>query len=529
MKYSDKENVNTLTALLVAHGIGHAVVCPGSRNAPIVHNLGVCPQIICHPVTDERSAGFYALGLSQATKGKVAVCVTSGSALLNLLPAVAEASYQRVGMVVISADRPPQWIGQQDGQTIPQHPVSRFFLMLSDRPVHINVPISEPLFSFTTGQLPTERTVIAEPRCRLSNLSAASLWQRLTAARRPLVVMGQMACDEKLASDALAVASRVVVLAEPLSLKGATMLDEAVMAVADDARYEPDMVIYGGGHIVSKRLKQYLRKAAGAEMWQISEDGELCDTFQHATHVVTATMNEFFGMLAERLNDDGNAFVNRQQVADYHALWTNLFSHLRNAADSFAAPYSQLSIVRLLENRAPQIQPTAERHYANSMSVRLGCCFSGAYIHCNRGVNGIEGSLSAAAGFSLATTEKVVCVIGDLSFFYDQNALWNSEIAGNLRILLLNNGGGGIFGRFSGLKASPARNSLVMARHETSAEGICQQHDIYYQRATTQQETEQAIELLLTADLSRPMLVECVTNADIDQKVLDSFAEHLMG
>ena len=554
MKYSDKENVNTLTALLVAHGIGHAVVCPGSRNAPIVHNLGVCPQIICHPVTDERSAGFYALGLSQATKGKVAVCVTSGSALLNLLPAVAEASYQRVGMVVISADRPLQWIGQQDGQTIPQHPVSQFFakevslpepsndeerwlcnrlvneaLMLSDRPVHINVPISEPLFSFTAGQLPTERTVIAEPRCRLSNLSAASLWQRLTAARRPLVVMGQMACDEKLASDALAVASRVVVLAEPLSLKGATMLDEAVMAVADDARYEPDMVIYGGGHIVSKRLKQYLRKAAGAEMWQISEDGELCDTFQHATHVVTATMNELLGMLAERLNDDGNAFVNRQQVADYHALWTNLFSHLRNAADSFAAPYSQLSIVRLLENRAPQLQPTAERHYANSMSVRLGCCFSGAYIHCNRGVNGIEGSLSAAAGFSLATTEKVVCVIGDLSFFYDQNALWNSEIAGNLRILLLNNGGGGIFGRFSGLKASPARNSLVMACHETSAEGICQQHDIYYQRATTQQETEQAIELLLTADLSRPMLVECVTNADIDQKVLDSFAEHLMG
>ncbi|MBQ2060221.1 MAG: 2-succinyl-5-enolpyruvyl-6-hydroxy-3-cyclohexene-1-carboxylic-acid synthase, partial [Prevotella sp.] len=127
MKYSDKENVNTLTALLVAHGIGHVVVCPGSRNAPIVHNLGVCPQIICHPVTDERSAGFYALGLSQATKGKVAVCVTSGSALLNLLPAVAEASYQRVGMVVISADRPLQWIGQQDGQTIPQHPVSQFF------------------------------------------------------------------------------------------------------------------------------------------------------------------------------------------------------------------------------------------------------------------------------------------------------------------------------------------------------------------------------------------------------------------
>ena len=118
--YSDKENVNILTALLAAHGIKHAVVCPGSRNAPIVHNLNECPGISCIPVTDERSAGFVALGVAQATGMPVVVCITSGSALLNLAPAVAEACYQHLPLVVVSADRPAAWIDQLDGQTLPQ-------------------------------------------------------------------------------------------------------------------------------------------------------------------------------------------------------------------------------------------------------------------------------------------------------------------------------------------------------------------------------------------------------------------------
>ena len=113
--YSNKENANILTSLLVAHGIRHAVVCPGSRNSLIVHNLNESPAIQCYPVTDERSAGFYALGMSQCLQESVAVCVTSGTALLNLAPAVAEAYYQHVPLVVISADRPSQWIDQLDG------------------------------------------------------------------------------------------------------------------------------------------------------------------------------------------------------------------------------------------------------------------------------------------------------------------------------------------------------------------------------------------------------------------------------
>ena len=183
--FSNKENVNILTALLVAHGIRHAVVCPGSRNSPIVHNLNACADIQCYPVTDERSAAFYALGMSQALKQPVVVCVTSGTALLNVAPAVAEAYYQHIPLIVISADRPPQWIDQLDGQTLPQpDALGRFVLKavslpephdadtrwycnrlvneaLIERrgPVHINVPITEPLFDYSVEQLPVERKI----------------------------------------------------------------------------------------------------------------------------------------------------------------------------------------------------------------------------------------------------------------------------------------------------------------------------------------------------------------------------------
>ena len=280
--YSDKENVNILTALLVGHGIKHAVVCPGSRNSPIVHNLNACPDIMCYPVTDERSAAFYALGMAQALKQPVVVCVTSGSALLNVAPAVAEAYYQHIPLVVVSADRPSSWIDQLDGQTIPQpDALGRFVrkavtlpephddetrwycnrlvneaLIVRHAPVHINVPISEPLFDYTVAELPAQRKI----ECLPANISASTLShvaRMFMTAKRPLLISGQ-----------------------PMN----PLLDEAVCLVGDDERYVPDFVLYIGGSIVSKRLKRFLRKAK--ETWIINETGEVTDTFMNLTHIV---------------------------------------------------------------------------------------------------------------------------------------------------------------------------------------------------------------------------------------------------
>ena len=220
--FCNKENVNLLTALLVKYGVMDAVVCPGSRNAPIVHNLNECDRIACRPVTDERSAGFYALGMAQATHRPVVVCVTSGSALLNVMPAVAEAYYQHVPLIVVSADRPAQWIDQLDGQTLPQpDALGRFvrhavqlpephndeerwycrrlvnealFLATCRQPapVHINVPITEPLFTFDVEALPKVERWTMMTEKRRQPYACEAFTARIAKAERPLIVIGQM-------------------------------------------------------------------------------------------------------------------------------------------------------------------------------------------------------------------------------------------------------------------------------------------------------------------------------------------------
>ena len=143
--------------------------------------------------------------------------------------------------------------------------------------------------------------------------------------------------------------------------------------------------------------------------------------------------------------------------------------------------------------------------------------FTETYVSCNRGVNGIEGSLSTAAGFSLIATLPTYCVIGDLSFFYDSNALWNQNLHGNFRILLLNNGCGGIFNKFSGLQNSPAKKPLVMASHRTSAKGLCQSYGIEYRAIHNLEELNgTAMQEWMTSDFDRPSLLEVFTDAETD-------------
>lgn len=501
--YSEKENVNILTALLVAHGIRHAVVCPGSRNAPIVHNLNECPDITCWPVTDERSAGFYALGMTQALNEPVVVCVTSGTALLNLAPAVAEAYYQHRPLVVISADRPEAWIDQLDGQTLPQPDAlgrfvrkavslpephddeSRWYcnrlvneaLMERHAPVHINVPITEPLFQFTVAQLPEERKIDFTP-ADIPPHTLNHIVHRFLHAERPMLIAGQ-----------------------PMN----PLMDEAVLQVQDDASYVPDFVLYTGGSIVSKRLKRFLRQAR--ETWVVNREGEVTDTFMNLTHVIQGDPEVVADLVCFNLEQAPHPFVQR---------WDALLAKLRQQVETQELPYSSAAVVRYFEQSlASQTPPLGEVgkgsvsvHYANSTAIRLANTYAHSTVYCNRGVNGIEGSLSTAAGFSLVADEKVFCVIGDLSFFYDQNALWNQNLRGNLRILLLNNGHGAIFDTLPGLSQSPARDRLVAAAHATTAEGICRQNNVTYLKATNMAEMQQAVDTLLYIESDRPVLLE---------------------
>ena len=548
MVYSNKENVNILTSLLVAHGVSYAVVCPGSRNAPIVHNLVTCPDIDCFSVTDERSAGFYALGMAQATLSPVAVCVTSGTALLNLLPAVAEAYYQHVPLVVISADRPPQWIDQLDGQTLPQQDALGRFVRKAvslpephneeerwfcnrlvneallaarqrgDGPVHINVPLTEPLYEFTVDSLPDERMITYAAPCvdkRLITECAGMFWK----ASRPMVVVGQSSKEKLIANDFAEISGFAVVLNEALSIGcGACHFDELLCQEQLPDDLVPDFFLYIGDTLVSRRMKQFLRKLPkDVPVWAISEDGVVHDTFKSLCGVIEGHPADAIASLG-----DLAPMKRRRGTSLFFDRWDELLAETDEKIEDFTPGYSQMAAVKCLEEMLDDDDDFVT-HYANSMSVRLANIYACHYVFCNRGVNGIEGSLSTAAGFSLETDQTVYCVLGDLSFFYDSNALWNKELRGNLRILLLNNGGGGIFEKFEGLQGSPARERFVMAKHHASAEGICQSYQVAYRAAHNMDELEEGIYWLQQEQGERPMLLEVFTDSANDAKILKSY------
>lgn len=554
--YSDKENVNILTALLVAHGVRHAIVCPGSRNAPIVHNLDACPSIKCYPVTDERSAGFYALGIALETRRPTVVCVTSGTALLNLAPAVAEAYYQHVPLIVVSADRPPQWIDQLDGQTLPQgDALGRFVrktvslptdiehLRVATRatptegyvpstnsenhwycnrlvnealiaatqdgggPVQINVPLDRPLYNFTTPELPQERKIELLSLCKA--VDASPMLQQLYAAKRPVIVIGQLQKHEisEEIIDQL-VKHRYIVLQETLSgvyahnvpFRGLEELQR--LSEKEDAVVYPDFILYVGRTLVSQKLKQYLRDAKNAVCWRVDERGEIADTFMNLTGVIQAKAADVLKA------------IDKDAPIDWHYAWENIQLNAVSILNRCNPQYSSMLAVEKLEKIIGG--QDVEVHYANSMAVRYGCLFAKHHILCNRGVNGIDGSLSTAAGSSLVSDKNVYCIIGDLSFFYDRNALWNRNLRGNLRILLLNNGGGGIFEKFSEHLQNEEDARNVMAQYYTSAEGFCADNHIEYHFADDEESLEKGLKDLTCADAKRPIVLEVRTKAKED-------------
>lgn len=500
--FCNKENVNILTSYLLAAGIEDAVVCPGSRNAVIVHNFNECAVAAddkhpfrLHPVTDERSAAFVAIGLWLATRRPIVVCVTSGSALLNLLPGVAEAYYRHVPLILISADRPAEWIGQLDGQTLPQPnallPYAKCWNIADDAlevsihglckealqatisqggsPVHINIPLHEPLFSFNTGTLPSVVDHLLPPAAAPPDVVLPpELVAALHNAKHPALIIGQW---EKAPIPAVALLQQLgwTIFAENISNHGIFCDELPATGI--------DLLVHIGGALVEKRLKLQLRELADLVVVRIDETDECPKTFGHVEYKVKA-----------------------HPAATLHDIV------------KFCKP---ITIAR-----APSpVLPKEERwehttlFVGNSTAVR----WANKYLRlpvptfCNRGVNGIEGSLSVAAGHSLLYRGITLCLIGDLSFFYDVNALWNQQLDGRLRILLFNNNRGDIFYRLPHLDESPALHDYIAAHHDSNARGIAESYRCTYLSAHSAyltQDIDALLARLLDAPSERPVILE---------------------
>ncbi|MCH4181915.1 MAG: 2-succinyl-5-enolpyruvyl-6-hydroxy-3-cyclohexene-1-carboxylic-acid synthase [Prevotella sp.] len=547
--YSNKENVNILTDLLVKYGVHYAVVCPGSRNSPIVHNLQVCPSVTCYPCTDERSAGFYALGMCQYTNEPVVVCVTSGTALLDLSPSVAEAYYQHQRLIVLSADRPEQWINQLDGQTIRQEGALGNFVLKTvslpephdeetywycnrlvnesllasshygGGPVHINVPITEPLYEYTVSQLPEER-LIRSFQGSISIEGRDFIIHQFMKAKRPMIVIGQ---DDpfiyKGLEKSLQIISRYgVLLNERLSIPDYDIVHfDEVLSGNTDERYQPDFLIFMGYTLVSKRLKVFLRKNPDLETWRVSMDDTVYDTFKSLKGIVQTDSADFLEHLATEIEKT------KKKSLPFHEIWREALDIVEKRTADYEPEYSEMAVVKYFEEQVEDVDYDYQVQYGNSSAVRLANILAWHHAWCNRGVNGIDGSLSTAAGMSIICKEMVFCILGDLSFFYDANALWNQNLRGNFRIILMNNGGGAIFNQFDGLHNSPAREKLVRADHHTTAQGLCTQNDIGYFQAHSMEDMQMGIIQLLTRKTNRPMLLEVFTDSETDTKVYEDY------
>jgi 2-succinyl-5-enolpyruvyl-6-hydroxy-3-cyclohexene-1-carboxylate synthase len=561
---SNKSIVEQLVAQCLQHGMKHVVCSPGSRNAPFMIAFDEHPEITCYVIHDERSAAFFALGLSQQLASPVGIVCTSGSAPLNYFPAVAEAYYQCIALVVITADRPEEWVNQGDGQTIVQRDVFgthvRYSCAFSDYdqnpdvhwyvqressiafnmgngdwkgPIHFNVGLREPLYSRVEAQGTTGSTIYSsQGQFRLSKRDQ-SICETGMSLPKKMVICGQMNPDPKLL-DALkrfADDHSVLVLVENTSnLKNNRFvhcIDRLLNVVTEDEinEFTPDLLISLGGAIVSKRIKSFLRKNKPQVHWKIGNEFPYMDTFQCLTHSFQTDAAAFFEELVE-LNYAKHSI-------NYGAFWKqrDFLQIDRMSSVLCTLPYSDLTIFDLIHDYLPE---NSVLHMANSSVVRYCQLFdpiTSVDYFCNRGTSGIDGSTSTAVGAAWADPNRLhVIVTGDISFFYDSNALWNKYLGPNLRIILINNQGGGIFRIIPGPSSTPQSEAYFEAHHDHRAADICKTFHVGYSFVDSLQSfSDSMVDFYSVKDGEGAKLIEVQTPGDHNAKILDDFFNNMRG
>lgn len=500
MENTSNKICRCLALLLENHGVRRAVVSPGSRNAPLLIAFSRRKDISLDVVADERSAAFIALGYALISREPVALVCTSGTALLNYGPAVAEAYYRKIPLIVVSADRPHEWIGQDDSQTIVQPgalsnyvkrsynlPVGQgvndiwyanrvindaMIASLTGRcgPVHINVQLDDPLGELSSDMDDDEdmalsrKIEIIRPDMQISTQRARALGRSLASPVKVMVVAGFLPPDKTLnkALNRLAALPNFVVLTETISnLHGSRFIgniDSTLSAIRYDLEPElvPDVVISLGGALVSRHIKQFLRRHKIKEHWHVGETEDTVDCFRQLTKRIEIAPEVFFPQLA-------SAMQPHRSGCDYADRW----EVLRNRADSLTQAYScnaPWSDLKAFATLIPMIPRRWNVQYSNGTSIRYAQIFGNHEYHrcdCNRGVSGIDGCTSTAIGASMAyAPETTLLVTGDMSFRYDISALVYEQLSPNFKMIIIDNGGGGIFRFIASTSALDVRERL---------------------------------------------------------------------
>ncbi|MGE0020029.1 MAG: 2-succinyl-5-enolpyruvyl-6-hydroxy-3-cyclohexene-1-carboxylic-acid synthase [Draconibacterium sp.] len=556
---STKKHIQQLAALLLKKGITDVVISPGSRNAPLINTFTGCTGFYCRSVVDERSAGYFALGLALAKQNPVVLVCSSGTAALNYAPAVAEAFYQHIPLIVLTADRPGYWIDQAESQCIRQEGIYRNFIRKeislplgesekelwfaarqineclnmaasgAKGPVHINIPLEEPLHELADEPLPdTKEIVWAETHYSLAEDETEKLAEILNSSPKILILAGQQNPNPGL-ENALAAfvgKSGAVVLHEHLSNLSDEIfcgsIDALMSAILQDKteEFQPGLLITFGGQFVSKSLKQFLRKHKPAAHWHVSADAEHFDTYQSLTCVIQIDATDFLDTLSEKVNVLDKTWQQR---------WKEKEARVNQLRDEFVKQTTFCDL-KVFEQVTARIPSNSVIHLGNSSPVRYALIHrrvEDAFYFSNRGTAGIDGCLSTAAGFASESQKLNTIILGDLSFFYDSNALWNKYIGPNLRIIVIHNGGGNIFSLIKGPAESPAFAEHFFTENEYKAEGLAKAFGLQYFKAENEVQLEETLAELYSPGLQQPALLEVFTRAEENTRVFRELFQYV--
>jgi 2-succinyl-5-enolpyruvyl-6-hydroxy-3-cyclohexene-1-carboxylate synthase len=582
MKYSKIPLSQTVVTLCKTHNVKHIIISPGSRNAPLTIGFTHDEFFNCYSIVDERCAAFFALGIAQQLQEPVALVCTSGSALLNYYPAISEAYYSNIPLLVLSADRPKHLIDVGDGQTIKQKNVygehvlysANLKLDLKDKeqkstddelpimrsienklerflglqkdiqshneseihdaitiarlksgPVHINIPFDEPLYE-TVDELsinPKPFSIVDRTE-KIDDFEIKSLLDVWHSAKRKMILVGVLqpnSIEEQWLRE-LADDDSILVFTETTSnlhhpdfFPG---IDKMIAPLNEEEfqSLQPDILLTFGGMMVSKKIKAFLRQYKPEDHWHV-DLFKANDTFFCLDKHIKLTPNTFLKTFLPQ--------VTHHTKSDYKTNWLKVRQKRRKLQDDYlkTIPFSDFMVFNSLLKSVPK---QSQLQLGNSSAIRYAQLFQlrkDIAVFCNRGTSGIDGSTSTAIGAALANTQRTTFITGDLSFFYDSNALWNNYIPKNFRIIVINNEGGGIFRILPGHKNTENFDTYFETKHHLTAKQLCEMYGFEYSIASDEKSLDEALEKFYNGS-KKPKLLEVFTPSAVnDQVLLDYF------
>lgn len=547
-------------------GIRNAIICPGSRSAPLTIAFTRHSGFDCKVIPDERSAAFIAMGMAQQLDEPVVLICTSGSAALNFLPAIAEAYYQQIPLIVLTADRPAEWIDQLDGQTIRQEKVygnhvkasysiqtdqinqdaqwhsqrilSEAIAICNDSPkgpVHLNFPFREPLYPDYAEFKKTDvkAIVTTKPELKLSTEQFEVLMKKWNSFNRKLIVCGQgtFSKEELEHLHELSDKFKIPVVGDIISniheLEHGICHPDVFLGSNKAGLHEslkPDLLITFGKSVLSKHLKIMLRKYKPVDHWHIQDHAVAADTYQSLTQVIQTSQGDFIKRLAQQ--EDAQTFDTQKQENYYHIWQIEERKTRRHILSCFPfEKFGEFEVIKLVLDALPE---NSNLHLANSMSVRyanfvgLSSEKKNIRVFSNRGTSGIDGCNSTALGAAIVSNNVNLLITGDMAFFYDRNAFWHNYSVPNLKILVLNNHGGSIFKMIKGPNQQPELDEFFVTKQQLKAELLAKEFDFEYLFCDKRSKLSNYIKQFFEDD-GNTKIFEIETNADENQTILEQF------